>query len=389
MLHWIGSWPGDRLAMTLTPTTPLRADGPSILLGFARVLRAAGLPVSADREQAFLRAAAEVGLGSREGVYWAGRATMCGSPEDLSRYDRGYAAWFGGERGVRSAPSPMQSVTLQAELAADQGGATEAGSDRQMRVHAVASDLDILRSRDIAEMSAGERARLARLFATLRPVAPRRRARRHTRSRRGRVDARATLREQLRRMGEPGTVRWRRRGLRSRRVVLLVDVSGSMSAYADALLRLGHRMLSGGGPVEVFTMGTRLTQVTRALAQRDPDRALAAAGEVVPDWSGGTRLAEALEAFLTRWGRRGLARGAVVVICSDGWERDRPQALGEAVRRLRALAHRVIWVNPHVGRAGYAPVQAGIVAALPHCDALVSGHSIAAFERLLEVIADA
>lgn len=148
-------------------------------------------------------------------------------------------------------------------------------------------------------------------------------------------------------------------------------------------------MLASGAPVEVFTMGTRLTHVTRALAHRDPERALVAAGQVVPDWSGGTRLGEAIEVFLARWGRRGMARGAVVVVCSDGWERERPEALGEQVRRLRALAHRVVWVNPHVGRADYAPVQAGIVAALPHCDALVSGHSMTAFESLLEVIADA
>lgn len=210
------------------------------------------------------------------------------------------------------------------------------------------------------------------------------------------MDARATLREQLRRMGEPGSVRWRRRGTRPRRIVLLVDVSGSMSLYADSLLRLAQRVVTGvGGPagsargVEVFTLGTRLTRVTEALRLRDPELALAAAGEAVPDWSGGTRLAETLDAFLARWGRRGLVRGAVVVVCSDGWERDRPEALGEAMGRLADLAHRVIWANPHAGRPGYAPVQSGMAAALPHCDALVAGHSLAAFHRILEEVARA
>src|SRR5699024_6287288 len=140
---------------------------------------------------------------------------------------------------------------------------------------------------------------------------------------------------------------------------------------------------------EVFTMGTRLTHVTRALRERDPDRALLAAGEMVPDWSGGTRLGEALGAFLDRWGRRGMARRAVVVVFSDGWERDGTEVLAEQMGRLQRLAHRVVWVNPHRGKAGYEPVQAGIVAALPHCDDFVAGHSMATFEELLDVLARA
>jgi hypothetical protein len=190
-------------------------------------------------------------------------------------------------------------------------------------------------------------------------------------------------------MGEPGTVVWRRRGHRPRRVVLLIDVSGSMSAYADALLRLAHTYTSAGLPVEVFTLGTRLTHITRSLRQRDPERALVAAGTAVPDWSGGTRLADGIRAFLERWGRRGMARGAVVVVFSDGWERDHPEALGEQMRRLQALAHRVVWVNPHRGKAGYQPLQQGIVAALPHVDDFVAGHSMATFEELVEVVARA
>jgi uncharacterized protein with von Willebrand factor type A (vWA) domain len=194
----------------------------------------------------------------------------------------------------------------------------------------------------------------------------------------------------LQRMGEPAEIAVRRRGTRSRRVVLLVDVSGSMSSYADALLRLSHRFTHGAdGPVEVFTMGTRLTRVTRAMRLRDPERAIIAAGETVPDWSGGTRLGETLQMFLDRWGQRGLARGAAVVIFSDGWERGDASALAAQMRRLRGLARFVVWVNPHVGKAGYQPVQQGIVAALPFVDALVAGHSLAAFDELVEVVAHA
>ncbi|MDO9495366.1 MAG: VWA domain-containing protein, partial [Nocardioides sp.] len=172
-------------------------------------------------------------------------------------------------------------------------------------------------------------------------------------------------------------------------IVLLIDVSGSMNGYADALLRLAHRMSQGPGVVETFTVGTRLTHLTRALHNRDAERALVAAGEAVPDWSGGTRLGETLRVFLDRWGRRGLARGAVVVVFSDGWERGDAALLGEQMARLHRIAHRVVWVNPHRGKAGYEPVQQGVLAALPHVDDFVAGHSLATFAEVLEVVARA
>jgi uncharacterized protein with von Willebrand factor type A (vWA) domain len=174
-------------------------------------------------------------------------------------------------------------------------------------------------------------------------------------------------------------------------VVLLIDVSGSMSGYVDALLRLAHRFVTAGGraPVEVFSVGTRLTHLTRPLRLRDPDRAIAAAGAAVPDWSGGTRLGEVLKVFLDRWGQRGTARRAVVVVCSDGWERGDTALLGTQLHRLAGLAHRVVWLNPHRGKPGYLPVQAGIVAVLPYLDDLIAGHSLASFADLLEVVADA
>jgi uncharacterized protein with von Willebrand factor type A (vWA) domain len=359
-----------------------------VLLGFARALRAAGVAVTADRERTYLEAVATVGLDEQAGAYHAGRATLCASPADLERHDLVFTAWFGGQRAGTRARPPLQRLVTQAGLAHEAENAT-GGRDDADTVAARSSPTEILRHRDVATLDRRDREALVRMFAALRPRAPRRRAHRHTPSRRGEVDARRTLRAMLRRMGEPGEVRWRRRADRPRTVVLLVDVSGSMSAYADALIRLAHAYCAAGVPTEVFTLGTRLTHVTRPLRQRDPDRAIVAAGEAVPDWSGGTRLAEGVKVFLDRWGRRGMARGAVVVVFSDGWERDRPEALGEQVRRLRAVAHRVVWVNPHRGRPGYEPVQGGIMAVLPHVDDFVAGHSMAAFEELTEVVARA
>lgn len=356
--------------------------------GFARACRAAGLPVTADRERSFLRACAEVGVGTREGVYWAGRATLTAAPADVEPYERVFAGWFGGRpMHAVSSQAPPAPTTVQASLEEPPEGEGDPDGQGQV-VRAAASSAEVLRHRDIAGLSPQDRAALRRQFATLRPRPPVRLGRRHTPGHRGAVDGRATVRAMLRDLGEPSRIRLRRRQTRPRRVVLLVDVSGSMSAYADALLRLAHTMIQAAPrTTEAFTVGTRLTHVTRALRERDPDRALLAAGQTVPDWSGGTRLGEALSVFLRRWGRRGMARGATVVVFSDGWERGSPELLGEQMRQLRSLAHRVVWVNPHRGRVGYQPVQSGIVAALPHVDDLVAGHSLAAFEDVLERVA--
>jgi len=189
--------------------------------------------------------------------------------------------------------------------------------------------------------------------------------------------------------GEPADLAYQQRRRRPRRVVLLVDISGSMTAYADALLRFAHAASHRlrGPATEVFTLGTRLTRVTREMAHRDSDAALVAVAEAIPDWSGGTRLGELLKRFLDEWGQRGMARGAVVVVLSDGWERGDVALLGEQMARLHRLAHRVVWANPRAGRPGYAPLAAGMAAALPHVDEFVSGHSLAALERLAAIVA--
>lgn len=375
-----------------SPPAPLRTAADQLLVGFARALRSAGLPVTQDRTRAYLEATSLVGLEDQLATYWAGRATLCSGPDDLDRYDQVFTAWFLGSEGALPRSSRDERSVVQAELTTEEGGGEDLDEDT---LNAMASETEVLRHRDIAELAAAEKARLATLFETLHPRSPRRTANRRTPWRRGQVDAQRTLRQMLRRMGEPGEIARRRRATRPRRVVLLVDVSGSMSGYADALLRLAHRFshpgVSRGAParVEVFTVGTRLTRVTAAMRMRDAERAIVAAGETVPDWSGGTRLGETLRVFMDRWGQRGLARGAVVVVFSDGWERGDAELLAEQMQRLARAARRVVWVNPHVGRHGYLPVQQGIVAALPYVDDLVAGHSLATFADLVEVVARA
>jgi uncharacterized protein with von Willebrand factor type A (vWA) domain len=374
---------------------PVRHEADELLLGFARALRGAGVPVTQDRTRAYLEATALVGLDDQRATYWAGRATLCSGPDDLDRYDQVFTAWFNGSDHPVARPAADERTVVRTEL--DPGDGEGGAEPDEDLLNAMASEAEVLRHRDIADMPAHELARLASMFETLQPRPPRRPGRRRTPWHRGDVDAHRTLRQMLSRMGEPGEIAWRRRSTRPRWVVLLVDVSGSMSAYADALLRLAHRFShpgrlsagSAGRRVEVFTVGTRLTRVTRAMGMRDAERAIVAAGETVPDWSGGTRLGETLRIFLDRWGQRGLARGAVVVVFSDGWERGDADLLGEQMQRLHRIAHRVVWVNPHVGKDGYLPVQQGIVAALPYVDDFVAGHSLATFADLIEVVARA
>ena len=363
-----------------------RRDVVAGVLGFARTLRHAGVAASADRVAAMLAAVAHLDVGDRAAVYWAGRLTLCSGPDDLDRYDPAFAAWFGGEvpRARRAAPAERPRVVRSAPLGT--GTATPDGEEPE-DLATRASGAEALRHRDVAELTAAERAQLRRLFALLAPATPMRPSRRRRPAPHGSVHVGRTVRGALRNGGEVTRLVRHRARPRPRRVVLLVDVSGSMTPYADGLLRFAHAAVRARpSSTEVFTIGTRLTRLTRELRLRDPDRALAAGGRAIPDWSGGTRIGEVLKAFLDRWGQRGTARGAVVVVCSDGWERGGAELLGEQMARLRRLAHAVVWVNPHKGRPGYEPLAAGMVAALPSVDVFVSGHSLAAFEELVRVI---
>ena len=299
----------------------MSADPVAELTAFARSLRERGVAADASRVVAAAGALDHVDVLDRHQVYWTTRLTLCSEPDDLPRFDAAFAEWFGD----RPSPAAVESTV---QIPGRAGSSGDGAAARVERVAATA--LETLRTRDVAALTEAERAEVRRLIALLAPsVGTRRSVRRRPGGRAG-VDPVRTMRTMLRAGGEPIVLaRWRRRE-KPRRLVLLVDVSGSMAPYADWLLLFAHAAVRVRPfATEAFTVGTRLTRVTRALRLRDPDAALQAAAQTVPDWSGGTRLGESLQAFLDRWGQRGAARGAVVVIFSDGWERGGAELFGQ------------------------------------------------------------
>jgi uncharacterized protein with von Willebrand factor type A (vWA) domain len=371
--------------MTVTTLADRRPhDADEVLAAFARAVRAAGVPVTLDRSQAFLRAAAMLGAEEQSGVYWAGRATLCANADELQRYDAVFAAWFSGTAPSLGRARETLLQSRQAPLDDGQDGGD--GERSEVVVRAAASSVDVLRHRDVAELTKAERAHLARLFGTLRPAPPERVSARRRPSHRGEVDGRRTLRGQLRNGGEPSALEFRRRAVCSRRVVVLVDVSGSMGPYADSLLRWAHLVTSvNRSRTEVFTIGTRLTRITHELGIRDPDRALDRAAAAVVDWSGGTRIGVSMATLNRVHGRR-LGRGSVIVILSDGWDRGDPALLGTEMARLRRSSHRVIWLNPLKASPDYEPLARGMAAALPHTDHFLAGNSLRSLAELADLL---
>lgn len=362
-----------------------------LALAFARVLRGMGLDVPVGSAVTFAEALALLGLDGRDPVYWAGRAALVRRPEDIPVYDSAFDAFWRGRVPFTVAPTRREEVTLVLDT-----GEEDSGGEGEERVEAPGPTLvvrwsprEVLRHKDFAAYTHAEFEEARRLMADLRLAGALRRSRRLRPSARseGRPDLRRTVRRSLRAGGEPIRRAFLEPGRRPRRVVLICDVSGSMEPYSRALVRFLHAAVVGRGQIEAFALGTRLTRITRELSSRDPDAALAKAARAVPDWSGGTRLGEGIRAFNDTWGVRGMARGAVVVILSDGWDRGDPALLAEQMGRLSRVAHRIVWVNPLKASPGYAPLAAGMAAALPYVDEFVEGHSLDSLEALAEVIA--
>jgi uncharacterized protein len=376
------------------PAAPSTGEPERIAVAFARVLRGAGLSVPVGSVIDYANALAAVGFSRAARVYWAGRATLVTRLEDVATYDRAFAAFFTGAWvELRSAPPALEVVLALDTDDADGDEPPRDPSEPESEVPVIAvrwSATETLRQRDFAAYSPAEFDEGRRLMADLRLAAAFRRSRRLKPSHRhaARPDLRRTVRAALRTGGEPIQRPSRERGERPRRLVLLLDVSGSMEPYARAFVRFLHAAVIGRTRVEAFALGTRLTRVTRELAARDPDAAIAAAARRVVDWSGGTRLGECLREFNDTWGIKGMARGATVVILSDGWDRGEPEALAEQMLRLHRVAHSIVWVNPLKASPGYAPLARGMAAALPYIDAFVEGHSLAALEELVAVVAD-
>jgi uncharacterized protein len=252
----------------------------------------------------------------------------------------------------------------------------------------MASDVDALKHRSFAVCTPAELAALRRIMARIRLTPPRRRTRRSRAAPKGRVpDLRKTIRTAMRMHGEPADLYFRQRKMRLRQLILILDVSGSMSDYSRHLLQFAHSANQATARVEVFCFGTRLTRITRALDHRRPDSALEQAAAVVVDWDGGTRIGQSLDTFVRRWGRSGMCRGGVVVICSDGLDRGDPGLLADAMERLSRLCYRIVWLNPHKGDdPHFRPSTLGMMVAAPHIDLLLSGHDLASLEQLARML---
>ncbi len=380
------------------------APGP-LAVGLTTALHRAGLPTTPQRAVLLTRAMRLVPPTDRSALYWACRVALVTERAQLPLFDAVFAAVFdgrldpadsrgdptappaiGAEPRLRPAPADRrpshEAVAPGSRVAAPAGDGGSADDDGREVVVAAASPDERLAATSFAELTEAEVADVRRLVRHVVLSTPERTARRTVRRTSGdRLDLRRTVRAAQRTGGDPARLVHRRRRTVRRRLVLLCDVSGSMQPYTRVYLTLLQGAVTGAR-AEAFVFATRLTRLTRQLRIRDADAALARAAAASPDWSGGTRLAEAIDRFVSEHGRRGMARGAVVLVLSDGWATDEPEAVAAAMGRLRRLASRIVWVNPRSAAPGFAPLVGGMAAALPFCDAFVSGHTVTALEAV-------
>ena len=366
-----------------------------LAVGFTRVLRQAGLKVPASATINFTQALGAVGMAERSGPYWAGRATLVNKPEDIDVYDQAFLAYWDQRAGVgfviETPPDDQATLALDTD---DEDDAPDGDDDDEPEqpedlISLRFSRLEVLGEKDFAECTQDEIAELSVLLGALRFTTHQRQSLRHKRVKGSgdRADLRRTVQLALKHQGEPIRRSFTNPASKPRALTLILDVSGSMETYARALIRFCHAAVVARNRVEVFALGTRLTRITRQLSNHDPDAAIAAATPEVADWSGGTRLGDAIGEFNNEWGVKGMARGGVVVILSDGWDRGEPEILGEQMERLHRVTHELIWVNPLKASPGYAPLAAGMAAAYPHLDKFVSGHSYNSLADLAMLLA--
>jgi hypothetical protein len=360
-------------------------------VAFARILRGAGLDVPLDSVIVFVGALTQLGLENRENVYWSAHATLIRRHEDVQIFDRAFKVFWEQQIAVETATFEEQheSITL---LVDDEDASTDDSSaepiEDENTIALRFSKIETLREKDFAAYNQLELREAEQFMASLRLAGPPKKSLRLMKTNRhgARHDIRRTMRATLQHDGEPIERYWREPSTKLRRLVVLLDISGSMEPYARALLRFMHAAVVGRQRVEAFTFGTRLTRITKELTSRDPDKALAQTSAQVSDWSGGTRLGECLQSFNDNWGVGGMARGSIFVILSDGWDRGDPKVLADQMSRLSRVAYRVIWVNPLKVSPGYAPLARGMAAAMPYIDEFVEGHSLEALRELTEVI---
>jgi uncharacterized protein len=361
----------------------------------AASMRAGGARVGVDELLGAHRALGAVDPARPDEAYFALRAALCSRREDLDAFEAAFAALFA--RRAEPAPPAPEALDEVASLALPRVAVPDSRLRADLEVGiapAAWSDVELLREKDFADYTDAERRQARRLMARLAaggPLRPSRRTR--PAPRRGspphaaRPDLRRTLRASLRHAGDPLERHWREPSQRQRPVVLVCDVSGSMEPYARMLLQYMQACVAARRRVEAFVFGTSLTRVTAELAGRDPDRALARAARAAPDWSGGTRIGEALARLNREHGRR-VGRGAIVVVLSDGWDRGEPELLESEMRRLSHCAHRLVWLNPLKAHPGYEPLTRGMQAALPHVDSFLAGNSLASLDELAAMMED-
>ena len=362
-------------------------------VAFARILRGAGIDVPLDSVIVFVGALSKIGLENRDDVYWAAFATLIRRHEDTTIFDRAFAVFWDQLIAVDMASYEQQTESVTLLIDSEQEDNDDSNADAleedENTLALRFSSIETLREKDFAVYTDTELREAEQFMSSLKLAGPPKRSLRLQKTNRkgSRHDIRRTMRAVLQNDGEPIERYWREPSTKLRRLVVLLDISGSMEPYARALLRFMHAAVVGRQRVEAFTLGTRLTRITRELANRDPDRALARTSAQVSDWSGGTRLGECLQNFNDNWGVGSLARGSIFVILSDGWDRGEPQVLAEQMLRLQRVAYRVIWVNPLKVSPGYAPLARGMAAAMPFIDDFVEGHSLEALRELTAVIA--
>lgn len=360
--------------------------------------------------EAAARALTVVDPSRRDSVYWALHCTLLDSREQQVAFDQVFASFWEGSTPTvpleipgetQSGPSPTPEPSPSDDPDGHSGLSGDANSSREeadggddgedpddegrLEAGLVFSAEERLRHLDFEAYSEAEMLEAERLIGRLGRSVPMRQARRLRAAQSGaRLDLRQTMRRAMRTEGHPLDLAWRRRGLRPRPLVFLIDVSGSMESYAGPMFAFAWGARRSSKRVEAFAFGTRLTRLTGALERSRYREALAAVADTVPDWAGGTRIGAGLNAFSRRWGRRGMCRGAAVVIVSDGWERGDVAELERAMGTIKRLAHTVFWVNPLAADRDYEPLAAGMAAAMPFIDHFLPGHSI----EDLRVLAD-
>lgn len=360
-----------------------------VLAGFGAALRRSRVPVGSGEMITFCEAVAALDPSDLVDVYWAGRTVLVSRREHIPVYDRVFRDFFLDDRVT--AEEPMRrllrkhALERQVDVEVPATEPPEPGDEEpEARLGLIASDIEIWRHKSFASCTEEELAALRRIMRRIRMVPPTRRTRRTSpSSSRGRPDMRRTARTTMRAHGGPVELFWRTRKLKTRPLVLILDVSGSMADYSRALLQFAYSTRQASSRVEVFCFGTRLTRITKALERRRPDDALDEATRAVFDWEGGTRIGHALDTFVRDWGRKGASRGAVVVICSDGLDRGDPALLARAMERLSRLSHKIVWLNPHKGDdRDFRPSTLGMLVAAPYVDFVLSGHDLASLEEL-------